>query len=267
MQWRVAVSSCAVFVFCVVCASPGSTAAISGDLADVMSCLEVNAPRENSYQLIELHSTDHTGSVRRRVAKVYWKLFPDGLSKLLVRVVHPLDSRGAAYLAVQTDGTPQMFLYLPAVGRVRRINSRAATGSVFGTDFSFEDLQYLQGIAGGSQVSRGSDGELRGRPTYVVHVNGLGNPYSSYGSIRYTIDQETCSTLRVGFVAPNGDLLKQLDVEPESLVQSGHVWVPGHAVLTDFENQTHTSVQLEEIEVDGVMKQHVFSQSSLIRRR
>ena len=61
--------------------------------------------------------------------------------KTLVRFTSPNDIRGTSFLVWEhPDGADERFLYLPALGRVRRIAGQEKQESFVGSDLSYEDI-------------------------------------------------------------------------------------------------------------------------------
>ena len=65
---------------------------------------------------------------------------PDG-DRLLIRFTFPNDIRGTSFLVWKhPKSEDERFLYLPSLGRVRRIAGSEAQESFVGSDFSYEDI-------------------------------------------------------------------------------------------------------------------------------
>src|SRR3954449_3980963 len=65
---------------------------------------------------------------------------PDG-DRLLIRFTYPNDIRGTGFLVWEhPKGDDERFLYLPSLGRVRRIAGSESQESFVGSDFSYEDI-------------------------------------------------------------------------------------------------------------------------------
>jgi hypothetical protein len=61
--------------------------------------------------------------------------------KVLTRFTRPEDIRGTSFLVWEHPGAEdERFLYLPSLGRVRRIAGSEAQESFVGTDFTYEDI-------------------------------------------------------------------------------------------------------------------------------
>jgi hypothetical protein len=66
---------------------------------------------------------------------------PVPADRTLVRFTYPNDIQGTAFLVwEQPDGDDERFLYLPSLGRVRRIAGSEAQESFVGSDFTYEDI-------------------------------------------------------------------------------------------------------------------------------
>src|SRR5688572_9234364 len=65
---------------------------------------------------------------------------PDG-DRLLIHFTHPGDIRGTGFLVWEhPERDDERFLYLPSLGRVRRIAGSEAQESFVGSDFTYEDI-------------------------------------------------------------------------------------------------------------------------------
>jgi hypothetical protein len=65
---------------------------------------------------------------------------PDG-DRLLIRFSFPNDIRGTSFLVWEhADADDERFLYLPSLGRVRRIAGAETQESFVGSDFTYEDI-------------------------------------------------------------------------------------------------------------------------------
>ena len=79
-------------------------------------------------------------TLRGREAPGAPKTAPDG-DRLLIRFTYPNDIRGTAFLVWKHPSTAdERFLFLPSLGRVRRIAGSEAQESFVGSDFSYEDI-------------------------------------------------------------------------------------------------------------------------------
>lgn len=87
--------------------------------------------RERALTIITLRGRDAPGAPPSS---------PDG-DRLLIRFTYPNDIRGTSFLVWEhPDSDDERFLYLPSLGRVRRIAGTEAQESFVGSDFTYEDI-------------------------------------------------------------------------------------------------------------------------------
>lgn len=233
----------------------------SADAAAVEECLRRNLPQRSSVQSVRFASKDRTGSTRTLAGTAYWKKWDGDLSRSLIRVELPPDLRGSAYLLIERPQTVDVFVYLPEFRKVRRITSHALSGSLFGTDFSYEDMRRLRHLFEAAAVERQPDGEWAGRATHVVTLKPPAE--SEYGEVRAWIDVDTCVPLKLELYGRGGMLAKELTADPSSLARHGDVWVAHALLLRDLQERTETRVDLGKLEIDTDVPDKLFSERAL----
>lgn len=82
------------------------------------------------------------GQQRVRKSRSVSVLQPNGIdSKIMIRFLFPGDIEGTGYLQVQHyDGEDDMWIYLPALKKVRRLVANNKKDSFVGSDFSYGDI-------------------------------------------------------------------------------------------------------------------------------
>jgi len=82
------------------------------------------------------------GQQRIRKMHAVSVLEPNGIdTKLMIRFDYPADVRGSGYLQIQHhDGEDDMWIYLPALKKVRRLVANNKKDSFVGSDFSYGDI-------------------------------------------------------------------------------------------------------------------------------
>lgn len=85
---------------------------------------------------------DRQGRVRERGLSIQSLRGRDGAGdRSLVRFTYPNDIKGTSFLVWEHDGADdERFLFLPALGRVRRIAGQEKQESFVGSDLSYEDM-------------------------------------------------------------------------------------------------------------------------------
>jgi len=90
---------------------------------------------------ISLIITEKNGSTRKRTISLLSKSYPDGTEKRLIRFLEPPDVRGTSMLIVDNENTDdEMWIYLPALKRTRRIVSSDKGKSYMSSEFTNADM-------------------------------------------------------------------------------------------------------------------------------
>jgi hypothetical protein len=90
---------------------------------------------------VHLTITEKNGSSRNRTISMLTKSYPDGLEKRLVKFTEPADVRGTAMLVVDNrDIADEMWIYLPALKKTRRIVTTEKGKSFMSSEFSNADM-------------------------------------------------------------------------------------------------------------------------------
>ncbi|RIK95888.1 MAG: hypothetical protein DCC71_22920 [Proteobacteria bacterium] len=258
----VGIAAFAAIALAALVAAPAARAQASA--GDVESCLRRNLPKKSSVQTVRFETRDRMGSTRRIEGKIYWRRGADDAhSKTLVRVESPPELRGSSYLVIEKPGALDIFVYLPEYQKVRRITAHALAGSLFGTDFSYEDMLRLRHVFEQQDAERLRDETVAGRASYLVQLVPPPESGSSYERVRAWVDRESCVPLRMEFVAKGGSLAKELTTDPKTLAQHGALWLASGFRLRDLHEQTETALELGEIEIDAELPDKLFSERAL----
>jgi hypothetical protein len=236
-------------------AKPPETAALDAQL--VKDCMKANEPETTSVQRIQLEAHDRSGGVTYSKARVYWERQEDGLSKVMARIFEPPDMHGAGLLLVEEEGHTPMYMYLPDVGRVQRVNKHMAQGSLFGTDFTYEEFQHIYGMVEEQDSTRLPDEEIEGRPVYVM--DGTPAEDSSYTRTRISVDQETCVPLRMEFYERGDRLRKVIVTDAESIIDVDGRRFAGRLEGRDIRDNTKSLLIVEKIDLGVNIPRRTFS--------
>ena len=245
----------------------GPALAVGVGVAPVDACMRDNLPKKTSKQTIDLTSTDRTGGTRTLKAEVHWQqVEKKNLARTLMEVEAPPADRGSRYLWLEHETRNDTWVCLPELQRVRRIHESSGDGALFGSDFSYEDVQHVKRISKTSASKRLPDTTLAEREVYIVHADTSKEEGSAYDHILYSIDKETCLPLQIEFFDTPENRLKVLESDPESFTQEGDGWVARSVSIKNLAAETASVLSVEEIEVDVEIPDRMFSLSYLERR-
>jgi hypothetical protein len=169
-----------------------------------------------------------------------------GLLRAMVHIAEPSDLAGASYLVRETSGADhadEMYMFLPAVNRVRRITGASADGSFLGTDFSYNDIKEIENAFGDTDGKLDKPESIEQRPMYVLSFKPKAGQGSRYSQLRAWIDQKTCVALKVDFY--EGDAVrKEMSAPASALQQSGNYWYLSQATMQDLKDHTNTKLRV-----------------------
>ncbi len=90
---------------------------------------------------ISLSITEKNGATRNRTIAMTTKSFPEGLEKRFIKFLEPADVRGTAMLVVDNKTVAdEIWIYLPALKKTRRISSSENGKSFMSSEFSNADM-------------------------------------------------------------------------------------------------------------------------------
>jgi len=232
-------------------------------IEEIQNCMADNAPERSSIQTVVLRSHDRGGEVTETSAKIYWKRVGGGEDLIAVHVTEPASRRGSAVLLKRVDHATSMWAYMPAIRRVRRITERSVTGSMFGTDITYEDFERLQRAVTSPGARRLDDGTVDGRSVYVIEERLASEEGSAYERVVTMIDKERCLALRTELFE-RGDNLRKVFTTPEDGVRKESCgWIPRVMRIEDVVDRTKTDIVLQRFEPDADFHDSKVSLSAL----
>jgi len=90
---------------------------------------------------VNLSITEKNGASRSRTISMTTKSFPGGLEKRFIRFIEPADVRGTSMLVVDNrNQADEMWIYLPALKKTRRIVSSEKGKSFMSSEFTNADM-------------------------------------------------------------------------------------------------------------------------------
>jgi hypothetical protein len=231
------------------------------------ACVRNNLPTETAIQSLEFRSQDRSGGGREIHSQMHWRRFEDGLSKVLLRVSSPADLKGSGVLLIEKTKHADMFVYLPDLERVRRVTSRMLSGSMFGSDFTYEDFSQLHGMAIAGRSERLEDTALEGVPVHVVAHYPAEDSGSAYARVTTYIESKRCVPLKQEMFDDGDRLRKVMTADRASIYEGNGVRLPLKLLMQDLRDESQTELLVTEIEVGVEIRKNTFSVTTLERPR
>lgn len=224
------------------------------EVTDAMAAL--NAP-STSVATMTMTITSASGHALTREMQL-WSA-NEGKSQL-IKFLNPADIRGSGFLSVEEAGATQTLIYLPALGRTRRVAGGQEQDAFFGSDFSYEEISSMSG-----DFTDDFDSELlevRDGPVYVMAATAKGGSDSTYDRLVYEVPESTLIPSRVEFYRGD-ELVKVLTI-------SGTTEVGGYVLPSEIRMETvsagsFTTIVQSDFTVDEEIPADVFTERFLQR--
>jgi hypothetical protein len=236
--------------------------------AEIEACIRKNAPKATAIEKIRLMSEGLMYEEERTLsAKVYWKHSPSGTSNILAVFDEPDDILGSRLLFLEKESANEIYLYMPALFKVRRISSDRISSSMYGMDFSYEDFQFMYNMLTTAVSEQRPDVVLDGVPMYVFAITPGGGEKSLYETIYSYFDKKSCVIRKVEFYEQGGTLRKVLVTEPGSIKMVDGILVPHKLHMSDIKEETKTELTVISVSVDPPIQDELFDPAKLKEHR
>lgn len=185
--------------------------------------------------------------------------------KVLTRFTYPDDIKGTSFLVWEhQDAEDERFLYLPSLGRVRRIAGSEAQESFVGTDFSYEDIggrefdDYTYTLVDENASWRAADGKVY--PAYRLESRRKA-ANSKYPRVVSLITQDTFVVVAAEIFNRRQEREKTYTVTRLDRIQG--IWTALQAEMSNQLERTRTTLDIRNIEYNVGLKDAEFSRRAL----
>lgn len=223
----------------------------------ILDCMRANIPNSIQIKQIELITRDKAGGERALKGRLY-AVKEEGMLRTMVRVQAPPDLSGAAYLIRETDKTDEIYVYVPALQKVRRISGGSVDGSLWGSDVSYADMKQIQNAFSGGAIKLEGLQKIEGRSVRVVLLTPGKEEGTRYTGVRSWVDEQSCVPLKVEFMENTG-VRKRLTVSPKHLSYDGKYWFASEALMEDLTAGTQTRIKTTGVKEDGKVSNTLFN--------
>jgi len=209
---------------------------------------------EDSCANMQMILINSQGNKRVRTMKL-WTLNEGKKRFTLIRFYSPADIAGTAFLD-ESEGNGQdiQHLYLPALGRARRISGRLKTHRFVNSDFTYEDLErhypdnYVNIILG--------IGKYKGQKCWKLESIPKPNIYSQYSKYISWITPYLLP-VKIDYYGKNGKLIKTYRAIKWGKTQN--IWTIYDGVMKDLVAKHSTELIINKIRYNIGLDKTIFS--------
>ncbi|HEY7476445.1 MAG TPA: outer membrane lipoprotein-sorting protein [Vicinamibacterales bacterium] len=187
--------------------------------------------------------------------------------RTLIRFSYPNDIKGTAFLVWESaSGDDDRFLYLPSLGRVRRIAGSESQESFVGSDFTYEDIggrefeEYTYTMLSETETWKAPDGSSH--PAYRLE--------SRRRDANARFPRVVSIVRKDNFVVVHAEIFDKRDEKQKTfdalrLEKTGGYWTVLEMRMVDARERTRTDLVIENVEYDVGLKPDDFSRRELER--
>ncbi|MEO5894858.1 MAG: outer membrane lipoprotein-sorting protein [Vicinamibacterales bacterium] len=192
---------------------------------------------------------------------------PDG-DRLLIRFTYPNDIRGTGFLVWEhPSAEDERFLYLPSLGRVRRIAGTETQESFVGSDFTYEDI-------GGREFDEYTYSLVEENATWTPPSGGPARPAWRLESKRKDASAQfprvVSLVLKDSFMVVHADIYnrrneKQKTYTVRRLEQIERIWTAMESGISNALEKSRTELVIEKMDYNAGVKESDFTRRELER--
>jgi outer membrane lipoprotein-sorting protein len=210
--------------------------------------------------------TNKEGSTRVRKTSGYTRLQGNGNDNMrLVRFLAPADIKGTATLLVEhATADDDMWIYLPALGKVRRLSASNKKDSFVGTDFSYGDVIGYKPEEWKHKLLK--EEPVDGAPCYVIEstpANDTVLQNSGYSKRVTWVRQDNFVAARIEIAGADGQPLKRITASDIHQVGSNNRWQPMLSEAENLQTGHRTTIRFEGFKADQNVAANLFTPAEL----
>ena len=231
--------------------------AIDDEAKRTLDCMRKNIPQSLRVQEFELTSVDRAGGTRTLRGRLFANKDNEKL-RAMIKIQAPPDLRGASYLVREGQERDDMYVFVPALNKVRRISGASTDGPLFGTDFTYTDIKQMQNASEAGTVQLEKPETIEGHPVTVLAITPKPGTPSRYSLIRDWIDQKACVPLKIEFYEAK-TVRKRMLASVKAVQQSGSIWYLAEAKMSDLKDNTSTTLKITGLSSDVKISDRYFN--------
>lgn len=212
---------------------------------------------------------DENGSVRERKLDIIAKLQENGIdSNLITQFQYPPDIAKTGFLQIErSDGDDNLWIYLPALNKTRRLVAKNKKDSFFGSDFSYGDILPPRPNLFVHSVTRSEI--LNDHDCYVIESTPKDENEKlnrGYGKKISWIRKDNYLESKIEFYDMDGKLFKtQFLDEHKQIDQENQKWIATQREMIHHETGHKTKIVLHPTDVNKPIDDDFFTTNTLER--
>ena len=211
---------------------------------------------DTAHALLQMDLIDKDGSINSRLVET-WRMEDENDLDKLVMVFHkPASVKDTRFLVVENEGRDDdKWIYLPALKKVRRIDSSEGGNSFMGTDFTYDDMETRKVEEDSHDLLKE---EKKGNYScYIVEAVSLDPDNSQYSKRISWIDRETWVPVKMELYDKKGQLEKVMTADRIEKVQG--YWSIITTTMKNVQTGHSTVLSMKKLVYDETLNPALFT--------
>jgi hypothetical protein len=210
----------------------------------------------NSRALVDLRMRDGRGGERHRRIRTVTKHI-HGRMHSIGRVIAPEYLRGTTLLSIEArDRSDDVFVYLPSLGRVRRVSMSRRADSFLGSDLTYQDFDRHR--PEDYRIESLARERVDGEPVHVITTRPRGS--ETYRRVAFVAALSDLAILELRyFKAGDAQPSRMVRFPRASIRKSGGNLIPTRIHAANTLRGSETEVEITELEVNPEIDDRLFS--------
>ncbi|MDR1469465.1 MAG: outer membrane lipoprotein-sorting protein [Spirochaetaceae bacterium] len=205
--------------------------------------------------------TAKNGGTTERVIDQYSKDAANGYGRTVIVFQSPATVKGTRFLTMENEsGKSDQWIFLPALGKVRRIAASESGGNFMGTDFSYDDMSAMDREIGLDTHTVLREEALDGNACYVIQSVPKDSDFQYAKTISW-VDKSSYRTYKKELYNKRGAVEKVMETLGYKDVQGRDT--PTRTKVSTPAAGTSTTISMDIIKYDDPIPEAVFTTAYL----
>lgn len=211
---------------------------------------------ETSHSLMQMDLIDKEGSINSRLVETWRSEDDKDLDSMVMAFHKPAAVKNTRFLVIENEGRDDdKWIYLPALKKVRRIDSSEGGNSFMGTDFTYDDMETRKVEEDSHELLK--EEKIGNYDCYVIKAVSVDPENSQYSSRISWIDKATWVPVKMELFDRKGKLEKVVTADRIEKVQG--YWAIIKTTMKNIQTQHSTSLSIKKLVYDEKLNPALFS--------
>lgn len=252
------------FIWILVALSLSSTVAFSQNAEEIVRASRERIKADTVSTRSRMVITAKDGGTTERQLDQYTSKIA-GANKTVVVFQKPASVAGTRFLTISNPGKiDDRWIFLPSLGKVRRIAAGEGSGSFMGTDMSYDDISSMDRDVNLDTYTLLKEENLDGKACWVIEAKPKDETYQ-YSRMVGWIEKATSVSLKMELYDKKGVLVKVMEIQGLKDVQGK--LTPVVTKMSTVQAKTSTIIYVDIIKYNDPIPASVFTEHYLLTGR